>query len=211
MENSWSDILIDTTPADKAEWRRRFRAFRAALSPAEHQRRSRAIADQVRAAPEWAEAQTIHLYWPILERREVDTRPLIEELIGQGKTVVLPVVEPPVPGTPPRMRHVVYRPGEPLRVRRWGVREPSGAETVPVSSLDLVVVPAFGVDTRGHRVGHGWGYYDAFLHHVTAPTMSLVYTPCFVDRLPAEPHDVPVRLIATEDALIRPRPATRPL
>ncbi len=181
------------------------------MSPAEHRRRSQAIVDQARTAPALAGARTIHLYWPILERREVDTRPLIEELIGQGKTVVLPVVEPPVAGTPPRMRHVVYRPGEPLRVRRWGVREPSGAETVPVSSLDLVVVPAFGVDARGHRIGHGLGYYDAFLHDVTAPTLSLVYTPCFVDRLPAEAHDVPVCLIATEDALIPAQPAPRPL
>lgn len=198
---------MSTSPAHtKSALRTRFRAYRSQLSEREYVRRSRAILKHVRWLPELQQAHTVHTYWPVTERREVDTRPLIEHLHRQDVSVVLPVVTEfsgASDGTP-AMEHRVYTGPACLTPNRWGLHEPQGTAAVSPEALDLVLVPALGAGRNGHRIGNGGGYYDAFLSEVAAPTVALVYRACLVDTVPAEAHDVPVTYIATEDELLRP-------
>lgn len=149
-----------------------------------------------------ANAQVIHTYWPLPKRREIDTRLLIAALRGQGAEVVLPVVTSFDPETP-TLEHRRYEGPEALTTNRWGIHEPVGTVRVPPKALDVVLVPALGVDHRGNRLGQGSGYYDAFLQSMTCPRIALVYDACVVPSLPSAPHDVPMTTLVTEQDIIR--------
>ncbi|GIV61852.1 MAG: 5-formyltetrahydrofolate cyclo-ligase [Rhodothermaceae bacterium] len=196
------------TPSDlrteKAALRARFRAYRAALDPRTHVALSRAITERLTQLPVLDRARVIHVFWPHVERREVDLRPLIRSLAAADKQIVLPVVVTPDRNgdARPRLRHVRFTGEAALTPNRWGIHEPSGGESVPPERLDLVIVPALGAGRNGHRLGYGGGYYDAFLAGLDIPTICPVYDACLVDQVPAEAHDVPVRLIVTEKEVI---------
>lgn len=182
--------------------REQFRAYRTHLAPEAVAAKSTAILRGVQALPEVRHAQTVHCYWPLVERGEIDTRPLIRTLHERGVCVVLPVVDGVADGAP-RLQHRRYEGPEALCTNRWNLHEPVGTEAVVPETLDLVIVPALGVGRNGHRIGHGYGYYDAFLASLDVPTVALVYDACLVDDVPAEAHDVPVSVIVTERRCLR--------
>lgn len=181
----------------KDEWRAQFCAYRRSLTPASYAARSSLIVHRVLGLPEVAEAQVVHTYWPLRNRGEVDTRLLIAALRSRSVEVVLPVVTSFDPETP-TLEHRRYTGPEALAPNRWGIREPVNTETISPDALDLVIVPALGASRNGHRLGHGSGYYDAFLQSVTCPRIALVYEACMVSSLPSAPHDVPMTTVVTE-------------
>lgn len=190
---------------EKAALRRQFRVFRAGLDEADYAARSAAVVARIQALPEIRQAKTVHTYWPLALRREIDVRPLIDWLQQSGKQIVLPVVDTFVvaPDDTPRLRHVRFEAAQGLRPNQWGIHEPTGAKSVPVEDIDVVVVPALGAGRNGHRLGYGKGYYDAFLRRLTAPTLCPVYAACLVEQIPADAHDVPLNVLCTEHEIIR--------
>ena len=188
----------------KARWRALFRATREELDVRAYQEYSTAIAERTLALPEVRAARRVHTYWPLTRRREVDTRPLIRHLRARGTEIILPVVVAPGPQKPPRLRHVHLADEADLRPNRWGIYEPTGSTCVSVADLDVIIVPALGAGRNGHRVGHGHGFYDAFLRDAHAPTVCLVYARCLAEAVPVEAHDVPVSVIVTESEVVRP-------
>lgn len=185
----------------KTEWRDRFRAYRTSLSPTAFRAKSTLIGTRVAALPTVARASTVHLYWPVTEDGEVDTRPLLQTLRGWGATVVLPVVTSYDPASP-RMEHRRYEGRASLSPNRWGLLEPTDTPRVAPEALDAVIVPGLGGDRRGTRLGRGRGYYDAFLRTCPIPRILLTYNACLVDTLPSDPHDVPVTTIVTEREVV---------
>ena len=200
MKNATSDIA-----REKDVLRARFRAARAALSDEDYAAHSAAVCERIAALPAIEAAETVHVYWPLLRRRELDTQPLIRTLDARGQRVVLPVVSA-FQGAP-RLRHVAFAGEGRMRPNRWGILEPHETPEVDPAALDAVVVPAFGAGRNGHRIGHGRGFYDAFLSAVDAPAVGAVFADCLVDHVPAEAHDVPLDMIVTEREVLH-RPAT---
>jgi len=190
----------------KTEWRDRFRSYRVSLSPPRYRAMSTLIGTRAAAVPAVARASTVHVYWPVPEEGEVDTRPLIQALRGRGATVVLPVVTS-YDAAAPAMEHRRYEGRSCLSTTRWNLHEPAGTPRVPPEALDVVIVPALGADRTGTRLGRGGGYYDAFLRDCSAPRILLTYAACLVDALPSAPHDVPVTTIVTERAVVSPASA----
>lgn len=184
------------TPS-KDEWRARFRAYRESLSPERYIAKSTHICQRAFSLSVLTRANVVHVYWPLCDQCEVDTRSLISALRSQGTDVVLPVVTSYDPANP-TMEHRLYTGASNMTLNRWGIREPVETESIPPEALDAVVVPALGADHNGHRLGYGTGYYDAFLQAVDIPRIILVYEECFVPRLPSEPHDVPSTAVVTE-------------
>ncbi len=82
---------------------------------------------------------------------------------------------------------------------RRGLQEPVGERlgVAAVATCDLVLVPALLVDRQGRRLGKGGGSYDRALTRATGLTVALLHDGELVEELPAEPHDVPVRAVAT--------------
>lgn len=191
---------------DKKILRARFKAYRQQLDDTAYTKYSCAIAEQVQRLPEVKAAQTIHVYWPLIARREIDTRHLITTWQTEGKQIVLPVVDFGGGGSKgtPRLRHLRFEHTDDLCVNRWGLHEPHAGTVVPPSEIDVVIVPALGAGRNGHRIGHGFGYYDAFLGALEVTTIGLIYDECLVDSVPSEPHDIPLTILVTDSEIIRP-------
>lgn len=69
--------------------------------------------------------------------------------------------------------------------------------------LDVIIVPMLGFDKTLHRIGYGSGYYDRFLaDYPHALKIGVCYEQGYVDVVPAEPHDIPLNLIITEERAV---------
>ncbi|WP_457641399.1 5-formyltetrahydrofolate cyclo-ligase [Persephonella sp.] len=144
--------------------------------------------------PEIHRADSILLYYP--HKNEVSTLPLIEELLLKAdKKLLLPKVNGdeiiPIPITDLSSLKKGYA----------GILEPDGI-SYPVEKIDIVVVPAIAFDINGHRLGYGKGYYDRLLKKIKGLKVGFAYDFQIVDKLPAEPHDIPVDLIVTPTRII---------
>lgn len=137
-------------------------------------------------------------YWPI--RSEADPRPLLERARAVGAILALPVLLD----------------AETLRFRRWdadAALEPAGFGTVgpsptaPVLVPDIIVLPLAAFDRQGHRIGYGKGHYDRAVAGIVGSgarplLVGLAFAVQEVDKVPFEPHDIPLDYILTEDELI---------
>jgi 5-formyltetrahydrofolate cyclo-ligase len=72
------------------------------------------------------------------------------------------------------------------------------------NTLDAVLVLGMAFDRRGYRLGHGGGYFDRFLAGRPFPAIALAYDFQVLDRVPAEPHDIPMSVVVTETQTLRP-------
>ncbi len=180
---------------DKAALRTRFRTYRTSLAEGTYRRKCLAICDQLAELPEIENARTVLVYWPMLQRREIDVRPLISRM--EGKHIALPVVNDSA------MHAAPYTSASVLRPNNWGILEPAGDDRVPASEIEAAVIPALGADRRGHRLGYGKGYFDRFLRRVDARFICPVFDACLLDTLPAEPHDIPMHILASESTVFR--------
>ncbi|PSQ95449.1 MAG: 5-formyltetrahydrofolate cyclo-ligase [Bacteroidetes bacterium SW_9_63_38] len=200
----------ESTRSDKEAWRERFRDYRRSLGDSSsYATRGTLIGHHALGHPAVARASTVHVYWPLLAQGEVDTRLLVRALRGLDKTVVLPVVTSYDPETP-TMEHRRYEGPSSLTPNRWDIPEPTDTPRVSPEALDVVLLPALGVDRQGNRIGQGAGYYDAFLDTVNAPRLALSYEACVVDTLPSAPHDVPVTTVVTERGWTKASAPARP-
>lgn len=100
-----------------------------------------------------------------------------------------------------------HREGDGWVPGRFGIREPRplpGDEGAR-GGFDLVVVPGLAFDSRGRRLGQGFGCYDRFLAALggTAVTVGLAFTRQLVPEVPVDAWDVPVDAVVTEDGVIR--------
>lgn len=180
--------------AEKAAWRERFRAARAAMAEASRAEASRIIVEAVDAL--CAGARVVSLFWPLVGRCEVDVRPLVARLTARGAIAALPAV---ASREPPTLVHRAVAWEADLVAGPWGLAEPSAAcPLVPPGAVDVAVVPALGLGRDGSRIGYGGGYYDAFLAGTRACLVGVVWDACLVDTLPTEPHDVPLDVVVTE-------------
>ena len=108
------------------------------------------------------------MFAPMLDRNEVDVRPIDQAARAAGKLVAYPLCE--------SATEMTLRCADPatFEERGYGFAEPPiDSPEVPVGAGLLVVVPALAVDPTGHRVGYGKGFYDRLLARVAPPAMSL--------------------------------------
>ncbi|MEK7339069.1 MAG: 5-formyltetrahydrofolate cyclo-ligase [candidate division NC10 bacterium] len=188
----------------KAELRQRMRAARQALLPADRAARSARIAERLFALPEMQEAERVLFYASLAE--EVDTWPLLRAWLKRGRLPFLPGVERrggPLRAAPVRDLVADLKPGA------FGILQPDPSRTGAVEwrTIQVAVLPGLAFDLRGCRLGRGAGYYDRSLPALVAAArrIGLAFECQVVERLPAEPHDVPVDRVVTEDRIITPR------
>jgi 5-formyltetrahydrofolate cyclo-ligase len=147
----------------KAALRRAALARRQALPPDAIERSSQQLCEQLFQQLPVAEWRWLHLFLPLARHQEPDTWPIIRRIWASGLAVrmAVPVVQPDGIS----LKHYELTPDTPLHLSRWGIPEPEAATAteVPPTAFDAVLVPLLAVDTAGHRVGYGGGFYDRFL------------------------------------------------
>lgn len=186
------------TKSQKDKLREQLLKRRLELDEEEYLRRSARIVRSLQKQPEFQKAKTIHCYVSLNERREVNTRPLIRELLAGDKNVVVPITE----FDSGRLKSVHLDSYSDLKKNKWGVLEPEGGRKAEKSEIDLVVVPMVGGDFNRNRIGYGKGFYDRFLSSLNVPAIGLLFNTCLLQEVPVEPFDVPLEKLITEEETI---------
>lgn len=185
----------------KRELRRRLLEARAALSPADRAGRSARIAAACARLPGFAEAPIVCTY--VSYRDEVETLGLIDALLAAGRRVAVPVN---VPGRFLPDTFAEIRSRAELAPDRFGIPQPAPASArfVPTATIPLFLVPGVAFDLSGRRLGYGLGFYDrAFAAAAPgARKVGLAFELQLLDALPADPHDVPMDAVVTEDRVL---------
>ncbi|MDK8795088.1 5-formyltetrahydrofolate cyclo-ligase [Corynebacterium sp. MSK041] len=129
---------------------------------------------------------------------------LLPALAEEGFEVLLPVT---LAGG--ELHWAVYTPGELTPGEFYDIAEPAGPRlpSSVLSTCDVIILPALGVDRTGVRLGQGAGYYDrALLYAPNQPRIALVYDDEVHESLPSDPHDQPVHTAVTPSGVLAFRP-----
>lgn len=167
----------------KAELRRSISQQKRQFTPQQLAQLSFPVLDRLR--PLLCEAKVILAYYSLPD--EVDTHTLIQELVAEGKTVLLPKV---LDDTTMELRQ--YAGPQDLSEGAYHIMEPMGAPFKDFSQIDVALIPGLAFDTNGHRLGRGKGYYDRFLTAFTGKTIGVCFDFQKVAEVPVDAHDVAV-------------------
>jgi 5,10-methenyltetrahydrofolate synthetase len=190
------DDVPDDVSAAKREVRARLLARRRSLSAEART----AAAERVRAAlvamVRRVRPQRAAGYVPVgAEPGGPELPEVLATALGPAGVLLLPVLR-----TDLDLDWAPYDGPDGLVAAGRGLREPRTGRLGPeaVRTVGLIVVPAVAVDRRGVRLGRGGGSYDRALARAgDALTVALLHDGELVERLPAGPHDRPVRAAIT--------------
>ncbi len=184
----------------KKELRTRLKANIAALSADEIHHRSRQACNSLVAQPEFERAEIVMVFLSL--PTEINTAPLVLRAWQEGKRVLAPRVS----WEQRRMMPVEIRSlTENIEDTQWSLRQPLQGDPVPLSMIDLVVVPGLGFDPEGNRLGRGRGFYDRFLAHseFAGSTCAVAFEEQIVEAIPADSHDIRVDMLITDQHVWR--------
>jgi 5-formyltetrahydrofolate cyclo-ligase len=141
-----------------------------------------------------AGASVVSAFFPY--QSEIDTRPLLGRLGGEGWTTCLPIVIA-------QGESLVFRrwmPGEPTIPGIWKIPRPT--EEAEIVEPDVLMVPMLAFDRKGFRLGYGGGFYDRTLGMLrkkkTIVAIGVAYAAQEVASVPHGTHDQPVDFVMTE-------------
>jgi 5-formyltetrahydrofolate cyclo-ligase len=142
-------------------------------------------------------------------RGEVDIEATLMFLAEHGAEITTPRVRGE------HLEFVTTDEGTPTVPGPFGIPEAAEGELVAVRAHDLFLMPLVAFDALGHRLGQGGGFYDRALavfrtdQRAERPTrIGVAHAFQQVDQLPAEPWDVPLDAVVTEEGLIEVTPGT---
>lgn len=198
-----SEELAELLRRAKRQIRARMRALRSAHPSGVLAQRSAKIVERVRVLPAFARARSVALFWPMLDRGEVDLRLLDALCRASGKPVYYPFMQASGEMTLTGFR--LTRRADELVDRGQHFAEPDpSAPTSVRGEVDLVIVPALAVAVDGHRLGYGKGFYDATLPDHCPPALSVVVAYDFqlLGELPKYETDVACDMVVTDSRTI---------
>jgi 5-formyltetrahydrofolate cyclo-ligase len=151
----------------KERLRREIKGFLAGFSPEAFHHEGSKAAGVLRKTPLWARYKTVLLF--LSSKTEIDTFPLLEAALEDGKKVFAPRT-----GEGSIRFYRVSSPHGPWQYGFFGIREPAeqeGAEEGEGALNEgdfpaLVLTPGLAFDRLGRRLGRGGAYYDRFFEEL---------------------------------------------
>lgn len=185
----------------KAELRKEYKQARLALTDAQYCLQNERILGRL-MQQDWTSVRYLHVYLPMQNMREVDTWPFIKWIQQFHPDIVLVVSRSNFSDS--SMSHFEFSSTKQLEENKWGILEPlDSLPTVPVHSIDVVIVPLLVSDQQGNRVGYGKGFYDRFLSSCRPDCLkiglSLFPTVSVISDL--NPYDIPLDKLITADSI----------
>ncbi|RVU47673.1 5-formyltetrahydrofolate cyclo-ligase [Rubrivivax rivuli] len=184
---------------DKKTLRRQLQAERQSLI--DRHQRAMHLQEVLRVWLMGRDDKAIGAYWPI--KGEFDALPALYRWTeaDEERCIGLPVIDK---GTK-QLRFQMWFPGCEMEDDAYGIPKP---KDTPVFHPTLLLVPCVGYGPGGVRLGYGGGFYDRTLATLEPRpyTVGLAYSFGFLPWLTAEPHDVPLDAVLTEEGVAWQRP-----
>lgn len=172
----------------KQELRAAIRTQKRAMTLAQIEEKSAALAEQLFATEQYRQAKTLYGYLPY--NQEVRTVPILEQAMRDGKRVAVPKVYGD------EMRFLYIEDLSQVEKSSFGIPEPIADGPVAMEEDALILMPGLAFDPQGNRMGYGGGYYDKYLQaQPNHPTVALCYDFQMLAQLDTQEHDVPVDLV----------------
>lgn len=181
----------------KKELRTAMKARLAAVSPHETLHAAKSVLAQLESLEQWKRADIVLAFLSMKD--EIDTIPILNAALDQGKTLTVPrVVGPDLVFCQIQDLEKDVAPGA------FGILEPvSGLCPVAVETLSehhsVALVPGLAFDKENFRLGRGKGFYDRFLASAgdSLYKIGIGYSFQLVEKVPREPHDKALDLVIT--------------
>ena len=198
------DTPKESKEAHRQRLRKEIRKRRSQLSPAEYAQLSKALVTRLCASECLSGVGTVAAFWPV--RGEPDILPALELMKKKGLRIVLPVA---------KGASIAFAEAETFNrdqnpPGKWGIPEPRGS-IIPLTEVDLFLVPGLVFEMNGGRLGSGGGYYDRIFPNTDADSVrvGLCFSFQIVDDLPLMGHDIPMHFVIHEKAAIACSPEGR--
>lgn len=214
VSGDYSSIIMH-----KKALRKEIKATLKTLSLNNIAEQSEKIKNQLLGLGQFQNAQNVSIYLSM--PKEVQTYPILQEMLNQQKRVCIPCVTGKERGDMKMMPLVSIDEYNGFKMSNWGIPEPeldlvnSRDDMATSGDLDLVLMPGCAFDLNRNRLGHGKGYYDTFLEKVFAaneakgkPRPALVALALEEQvlgagaALPTAAHDVRVDMIITPNFIV---------
>ncbi len=202
------DLQVNTNgnvqASKKDELRKQYRLARKGLDQVARIEKTASVHACLKSTEQYKAATAVMIYHSA--GSELSTIDLINEMLADGKRVVLPYC------TSPTYELGIAEikdlkndcaPGE------FNIPEPAPAlrKKFLRSDLDLIICPGVAFDRYGSRLGNGKGCYDRFVADLRGkiPLFALAFDCQIVpDSLPFDYHDVPMDQVVTESGFLLP-------
>lgn len=185
----------------KKELRKKVQELRDALPLEKREELSARIAENLWSIPEFAAAKTVLFF--ISFRSEVNTLPMIERALAEGKRVCVPCTNMDDKSMTASQLHDI---SEDLQLGNYDILEPRPEclNPVPPEEIDVVLMPGVAFDLTGGRLGYGGGYYDRFLEKCSPRCLlvAVAFELQIVEHVPCADHDRHIHKIVTEERVI---------
>ncbi|MCK4342158.1 MAG: 5-formyltetrahydrofolate cyclo-ligase [Phycisphaerae bacterium] len=169
---------------------------RLAAIPAEQlQKRSAAACRLLCEQKEYLRAEILMLF--LSTPYEIDTQQLAQQAWADLKRVLAPRVS----WDQRRMLPIeITSLSSGVKEGSLGIREPVEGPPVPVSDIDLVIVPGLGFDRHGYRLGRGRGFYEGFLSQpeFRGVTCATALEEQVLESIPVGPGDIRIKMLVTD-------------
>jgi len=190
--------------ASKVATRKQISTVLRALTPAQIATQSAAVMAHLAGLPAYMSCMSASIYLPMDKGCEVDTWPIIADLLARGAHVAIPRVTGPSPSDLVMLRLSSLEQAQALPRTKWGIPEPDDVLAAQMEdatsdpTITLLLVPGVAFDSRCGRLGHGRGYYDSFIHHQRllmrkdgeeVLVVGLGLSPQLIDTVPMGQHD----------------------
>jgi 5-formyltetrahydrofolate cyclo-ligase len=159
----------------------------------------------LRSSPLWSRYKTIFLFLSM--NTEIDTQPLFEAALNEGKKVFAPKIE----AADRLVFYSVSSVSSPWNEGPFGIREPAKLSVAEAGDFPAIIItPGLAFDKDGNRLGRGGGYYDRFFAELDNAgrkysAVGLCMDFQLVEKVPAETHDKKMDGVLTGKELLNIR------
>lgn len=146
---------------------------------------SKNLALKLAETEEYKQAKNIMIYYPL--ENEVNLLSLLEDC---SKKFYLPRINGK------ELECCPYSTGDELCDSCFHTKEPV-CEDCNKTEINLVIVPALGVDKNNYRLGYGGGFYDRFLKDYKGKTIVCIPQELVFDTVYPEKHDIKIDVVVS--------------
>lgn len=185
------------TKQEKQKWRQWIKEKEKEISIAEKKSSDLAICKRIIALEAYHNANTVFCF--VGTSTEINTVPILEQVWKDGKRLAVPRCA---------QKGIMYAyeilSMDDLEEGQYGILEPkTKCHFVQSNEIDFAVIPCVSCDKEGYRLGHGGGYYDRYLAHITFETAVVCREKLLLNHTPIDEFDCRMDWVITENESIR--------